>query len=74
MILKTRFTEQTGIYIEHFKGINFYSEGPKKYSRKVSYWRHVDNDTGGHVGPAYNTKAEILADHERYLRDSWDLR
>lgn len=36
-------------------------------------WRFVDAETGADVGPQYRTKAELLADLERYARDSWGL-
>lgn len=35
-------------------------------------WRHVDTNDGrfADVGPHYQTKGELMADHERYLRDA----
>lgn len=31
-------------------------------------WRIVDNSSGSEVGPQYRTKAELLADLDRYAR------
>jgi hypothetical protein len=36
-------------------------------------WRIVDTDSGNSVGPQYGTRAELLADLERYARDNWGL-
>lgn len=36
-------------------------------------WRVVDLSTGAHVGPHYRSKAELLADLERYARQNWGL-
>ena len=58
--MKTRYTEKTGIEI--------IKQGP-------GIWRHFDtSDNGAVVGPCYKTKLEILADHERYLRENWGLK
>ena len=62
--METRYTEQTGITIS---AQEVYSASGK---RNVVAWAHYDNN-GGHprkVGPWYRTKAELLADHEDYLR------
>ncbi len=32
-------------------------------------WRILDSDTGAAIGPHYRTKAELLADLERYARE-----
>lgn len=62
---KTRFSDQTGVYITYHKGVG---------------WRHYDCNDGfpkdgnlhRFVGPIYETKAELLADHENYLiRAGW---
>jgi hypothetical protein len=58
--METRFTKHTGVHIKQ---------------RADRTWQHVDcNDKGraAEVGPIYNTKAELLADHEAYLiRAGW---
>ncbi len=58
----TRYTRETGVvYVMQAKGV----------------WRHVDTngangaDALNTVGPMYATKAELLADHERYMRACW---
>lgn len=58
--METRFTEETGI----------------EYKRLgKNHFRHIDTNDGRstQVGPIYHSKAELLADHERYLKDSWGL-
>lgn len=59
--MKTRFTGQTGIEIKCVAGIG---------------WAHYDLNDGraARVGPWYKTKAELLADHEAYLRRAGWLR
>jgi len=62
--IKTRYTGKTGIAIGHFgKG----------------HWQHicleaVNGYNHGQVGPIYRTRVEIMADHENYLKRSWDLK
>lgn len=53
-MIKTRFTEETGIKIGRVDGVG---------------WCHYDcNDrTPAKVGPWYFSKAELLSDHENYL-------
>lgn len=36
-------------------------------------WRVVDLESGSSVGPQYRTRAELLADLERYARENWGL-
>lgn len=36
-------------------------------------WRWVDTETAAIVGPQYRTKAEALADLERYAFENWGL-
>jgi len=59
--MKTRYSKETGIHFRRF-GKN--------------HFQHVDmNDGSGRpVGPIYKSQAELLADHERYLIDSWGLK
>lgn len=38
-----------------------------------SLWRIIDTETGSAVGPQYRTKAELLADLERYARDNYGI-
>lgn len=38
------------------------------YAKTGNVWRFVDNSTGRVVGPSYRTKAELLADVERYAK------
>jgi hypothetical protein len=49
----TRYTPKTGIQI----------------ARLGTFWQHIDTNDGrrAQIGPQYRTKAELLADHERYL-------
>ena len=49
----TRYTPKTGIQI----------------ARLGTFWQHIDTNDGrrSQIGPQYHTKAELLADHERYL-------
>lgn len=57
--MKTRFSDQTGIHIQHAPNLG---------------WFHVDtnDERMAKVGPWYESKAEILADHENYLlRAGW---
>lgn len=58
---KTRFTDATGVEI---------------HRTHEGRWRHVDTNDGrrADVGPDYHTKAELLADHEAYLRRAGWLR
>ena len=58
--MKTRHTKKTGV--EFVKIAD-------------NHWQHIDtNDKRfAQVGPIYKTKMELLADHERYLRDNWGL-
>lgn len=58
--MKTRFTAQTGIEFR----CKPWGNG----------WVHVDTNDGRNadVGPIYQTKTELLADHEDYLlRAGW---
>lgn len=57
--IATRFSDRTGIFFRYF------SPGNSK-----PFWQHVDmNDgRGAQVGPHYNSKDELLSDHESYLR------
>lgn len=59
--MKTPFTAQTGIEIKR---------------NADGRWRHVDTNDGrkAEVGPDYHTKAELIADHEGYLRRAGWLR
>jgi hypothetical protein len=56
----TRYTPKTGIQIAR---LDIYG---------VPFWQHIDTNDGGRaqVGPQYRTKAELLADHERYLLEA----
>lgn len=36
-------------------------------------WRVVCRETGAEVGPLYASRSELLADLERYARESWGL-
>ncbi len=56
-ITETRFTAQTGILIGRTDGYG---------------WQHLQREDGKfrQVGPWYVSKAEILADHERYLTEA----
>lgn len=57
-MMRTRFTAKTGI----------------AYRKVGSAWRHVDTNDGRNavVGPSYETRSELLADHEDYLvRAGW---
>ena len=58
--METRHTAETGIEYRKF-GKN--------------HFQHVDTNDGRNtqVGPVYHSKAELLADHERYLIESWGL-
>jgi hypothetical protein len=51
----TRFTANTGIAFRDFG---------------AGHWQHIDtsDDRDAQVGPIYKTRAELLADHEAYLR------
>lgn len=55
MLHPSRFSADTGVKFRQFS---------------PSHWQHVDcNDArNAQVGPIYKTKAELLADHEDYLR------
>ncbi|WP_186214657.1 hypothetical protein [Burkholderia gladioli] len=57
--IATRFSDHTGIFFRYF------SPGNSK-----PFWQHVDmNDSrDAQVGPHYNSKDELLSDHESYLR------
>ena len=56
-VYRTRYTEQTGV------GYTMQAPG---------LWRHVDaGNKGETVGPQYASRAELLADHERYVSDAW---
>ena len=59
--MKTRYTKETGIEIMKIAD---------------NHWQHIDTNCGCHsqVGPIYKTKAEILADHELYLKRAWGLK
>lgn len=59
--MKTRFTEETGIEYRKFD---------------KNHFQHIDTNcnTIRQVGPIYKSEKELLADHERYLRDSWGLK
>lgn len=50
--MKTRHTQETGLEVENQNGI----------------WRHIDTNDGmrSAIGPHYQSKAEILADLDRY--------
>ena len=39
------------------------------YERHGKVWRFLDSTTGAAVGPTYASKAELLADLERYAYD-----
>jgi len=56
----TRHTSGTGVHFAHvFAGV----------------WRHVHVEGGAAsvVGPEYRTRAELLADHDRYMHESWGV-
>jgi hypothetical protein len=61
MLSTTRFSAETGIKIRQFD---------------AGHWQHVDCNEArnAQVGPVYKTKAELLADHEDYLRRAGWLR
>jgi hypothetical protein len=40
-----------------------------QYTTYCGIWRIVDAETGNTVGPVYKTKAELLADLERYAKE-----
>jgi hypothetical protein len=66
-MIKTRYTEQTGVLI----GVtNAYNVTLKK---NVHAWGHFDCNEAMpvHVGPWYKTKEEALSDHERYIKAAW---
>ena len=53
-----------------FKGLGYANTCPVG----KACWRVIDLHQEGReasVGPIYNTKAELLADLERYAKDSW---
>lgn len=61
----TRFTDSTGIVISCQE---VYSPRER---RNIKRWGHYDTNQAGriaHVGPWYHSKAELLADHESYLK------
>ena len=62
--METRYTDDTSILIH---GRTVYNVTLK---RNETGWSHYDYSTGKavRVGPWYKTKAEILADHESYMK------
>jgi hypothetical protein len=64
-VLATRFSDQTGIFFRYFEPTSV-----------KSFWQHIDmNDgRGAQVGPHYQSKDELLSDHEAYLRRAGWLR
>lgn len=63
-MLDTRYSEETGIRIAKIDAYNV------TLKKNVVAWGHFDTSDGrmSHVGPWYKTKAELLSDHEAYLR------
>jgi len=70
---KTRFDDgEQRLLFAHVQGTQvgrFDAKGRRMRPRKVSFWRffHQDGtDEPAGVGPEYKSKAELLADAERY--------
>lgn len=62
--METRHTDESGIVVHNVKAYNV------TLKKDVNVWGHFDTNDGRltHVGPWYKSKAELLADHENYLR------